>query len=139
MADIAADGVPPFSPTGARQKHLGEHTTSIHDSGVRAGARMRPRERPRRRPASELLRLIEVLVLNEVVEEGGAGRPASLLGPLVVSPPLPSRTRATHVLVQLNGRASARERGMVVGCGTTRAFAPVSCFSPHHNTISTFL
>ena len=70
MADIAADGVPPFSPTGARQKHLGEHTTSIHDSGVRAGARMRPR----RRPASELLRLIEVLVLNEVVEEGGTGQ-----------------------------------------------------------------
>ena len=74
MADIAADGVPPFSPTGARQKHLGEHTTSIHDSRVRAGARMRPRERPRRRPASELLRLIEVLVLNEVVEEGGTGQ-----------------------------------------------------------------
>ena len=35
---------------------------------------MRPRERPRRRPASELLRQLEVLVLNEVVEEGGAGQ-----------------------------------------------------------------
>ena len=51
---------------------------------------MRPRERPRRRPASELLRLIEVPVLNEVVEEGGAGGPASLLGPqLALSPPCP--------------------------------------------------
>ena len=46
MADIAADGVPPFSPTGARQKHLGEHTTSIHDSWMRAGARRRPRTCP---------------------------------------------------------------------------------------------
>ena len=114
MADIAADGVPPFSPTGARQKHSGEHTTSIHDSGVRAGARMRPR----RRPASELLRLIEVLVLNEVVEEGGAGRPASLLGPPVVSlsPPCTS----TSVLMC----------DLVVLHGTTGAGAPMSCFSP---------
>ena len=41
--------------------------------------------------ASELLRQVEVLVLNEVVEEGGAGGPASLLGPqLALSPPLPS-------------------------------------------------
>ena len=41
--------------------------------------------------ASELLRQVEVLVLNEVVEEGGAGGPASLLGPLVasLSPPCP--------------------------------------------------
>jgi len=68
--------------------------------------------------ASELLRLVEVLVLNEVVEEGGAGRPASLLGPPVVSlsPPCTS----TSVLMC----------DLVVLHGTTGAGAPMSCFSP---------
>ena len=65
---------------------------------------MRPRERPRRRPASELLRLIEVLVLNEVVDEGGAGGPASLLGPQLALSLPPALVLTSHACTRATQR-----------------------------------
>ena len=54
--------------------------------------------------ASELLRQVEVLVLNEVVEEGGAGGPASLLGPLVASHSPPALVLTSHACTRATQR-----------------------------------
>ena len=126
---------PPSARQELAKKHLGEHTTSIHDSGVRTGALMRPR----RRAASELLRLIEVLVLNEVVEDGGTGQRSGGENAAARSARARSacaRSALARVADRLGSLSPPCTSTSVLMCdlvvlhGTTGAGAPMSCFSP---------